>query len=1441
MAKYYSKRNRTRKSLIATLCAVAVTCTGLAAACAPAEEEDNPSKPTREDSQVLKNGNFEYFNVPEDAVYLINGVNDWTLGGSSSVMSGIIGTTTSAWDKLTDSDLKSKLDYNNDISSSDDDYVDYNSMKSSDILYKDTYSALLEDDKIEESKIKLQGAEQYYGITDINESASPITGKFDGETVYKNGDDGQYYFDSDFTKPIRTALISNPGSHYGEFNEDDTKLGDKTLHKDEEGYLYLDEEEKLPVGNVLMIHNYYNDGKYNGLQQYYTSSSITLDQNTSAEISLWVKTSNLRFDQGYSALNEQDKGAYVEVIQTVSGTTLDSFVIKNINTEKIIANAKTDGVTTTESNGWMNYTIYVNGCDFASSTIQIRLGLGYTGEDEKCTGYAFFDDVTVTKYRSLESEGCSYNQHKNDLVNTSCNLTSDEEEKVFIADKELRANVDNRNQYDFYYAIDLASEIGENVYKSVSFTADNVKAGLTTDKTDDKTYATSLTNEATVSGIGSKTESGLSLVKGNDGRPTSNDLLGAFAYNHTFTASQFKGVDYSKLLNEGLTGEGALPDAKGNMLVMLSAWGAAYTSTLTNDSFTLNQDEYLLVSLWVKTSDMDGKAAATIKVYDVNNEDNAQTLSLETTNLKTNFEDEKDIYNGWAQCFVFVKNGLKTPQEFKIDFCFGNTAISSATLYKGGWAALADMQTLAIDEDVYNLAAAGDRTAVFSFSEDKKDDSGFEFDSETGISDIKKEISNLSNYDGLNGSNSLVSNNENRPYFDTSNTNKLAGLINRDYAESYETWQTIYTSFGAASANWDDVFGKDCYQPLIIINNLRYYADKADATETTYSNYYVLVENERDYASSDIITANGKHYAQATEWNEETTYYSISDIVNYGFVSNSKTISANGYETISVKVKVSEGAVAYIYLVDANNTRNLLSYSTPVYSFNYDEEGNVLDAPYDSEWKETEHRSHIVYTLRDDGLYEAKGSEDNKLYANLYNLTKSYKNYKFEHDTFYDKEGNAVSFDDLVDGEEYYPSATDRSKYADHYLVAKNGTRVYEYIDGTYYYLEYDKNDKAYKTTVAVENFDKDLANYKSWNEDLFVKVENTNGEWLTVNFFIHTGSESKNYRLELWSGSRTETGVENFNAAKPGAVAFDYSAYSVTSSNYSTLINEYSGNIIAAYQELLGDELANVTSNNESISYYEELTASLIEEGKLNQADVDAKLGAFGYEAKYYTYNLYDSAAYVPFNANTASEGDTGYDYKAADYSETLAYLTCKDEEQNSYNVFADYSAVDQSISMNSSNDTDDGDEDEETETNFGDLMLYIASIILVVVLLITLISLLVRKLIKVLRKNNSAKTNSKNAYRQRDRYIKKLRIVKEEVEEVPATETTPDEAPEEETENAPEEEAPAEETVEVTEDAPAETTEETPDEEATQTADEVPAEETPAESDEGDKPEEK
>lgn len=1466
MAKNNYFRSKKRKSAIAFLAAAAISCTGFAAACAKTEEEEKPTAlaPKQEDTQLLKNGNFEFFNYPSDeyikdgkAVYLIKTADSWTrTGDSSNAMSGIIGTSSYEWDRLTASDLKGKLEYNADLKTTDDDYVDYNGMKARDLLYKDTYAALLSSSDVDESYIKYQTYEDYFGITErdgkhyFGNKEVKKKEVAEGETA-----DSEYYFvngDGTLGESVRFALIDNPGTPYKITDTDSESYytdenGKKvTVYKDENGNHYYDSELKFPCDNVLMVHNYPANNNYNGISQYYSSQTLTLEANTAAEISVWVKTSDLKFDKGYSQLDDQDRGAFIEVTQSVNGTSIDSFKIKAINTEKIIEENKSDASAIEQSNGWLKYTVYVNACDFADSTIQLNLGLGQSANSEKCTGYAFFDNVSVEKFRSLDEKALdsngnetsefksSYNAHAAEITanKTSCTLTSDADDKIFIADTDIRYGTGARHSKHFRYLIDLASENGtgaDSVYKSVTFGQANTSAKLTSEKSDGKLYAAgtldgeTVKNNATLSGVGNG-DSGNnynlpdSLKSGID---TSKDLVGVFGTNGI---SGIAGFDYSAKLNNALTGANGFDKLPGynsanNMLVMLSARGAAYTSTVTDTLFTLGYDERMIVSFWLKTSDMNGSTAATVKITDVDDEDNSASFTLDTTDKKTTFGDDEDIYNGWVHCFLFVENTCDDKDEisgeylkktFKIDFSFGVTDIvsSSASSFDYGWAAIANLQTLTVSEKIYDLTSAGDSSVKFSFSTEDNDTDNKVFTEASGISDVKKEIANPSDYYGVNGGSSYVSDNAYSDGYDAQNTNTLAGLINREGAESYANWNEITKAFlnTEAAKSWNDVFGEDCYQPLIIINNLRQYSENASANEHTYKNYYV--EAESDYSGA-TVAYNGKNYRKVTaddKYDENTNYYSFA--VNYGFISESKNVAADSYQTVSVKVKVSDGANAYVYLVDAN-TREVLSYSTPKYTFYYDDEGNVLNKAYDKDdMTDEEHRAAIVYKLRKDGLFDSADSTDTALYANLNNLVKSYKYYKYEtvgkyfKDTENGKGVNEILFDDLVDGETYY---YENGKVADHFLCTSGGKRVYEYVDGTYYYLvngerknevkPFDTNKAPYR--YVADNADTSyMANVNKENSSF-----DANG-WTTVNFFLHTGSKSLDYRIEVWNGARGNSGINSDGTYTTGAVAFDYSAYSASSDNYANLRSEYEAKLINQYKNVLESKnlLDRIDTKTETVAYFESLIKELTEKGELTADDVK---NVDGYKALYYTYTLYDSDTYEPFNADVAEDGETGYDYKISEYEETLGFFTYKNEEDNSYNVFADYSAVDKNIEKATVDDG--GDDDTNDDDNPTNIWLYVASIILVVALLVTLVSLLLRDVLKKNRRTKSEKSLQKNNYRQRKRYMRKLHLVENEETEDngeadSATETESTDTAEEtvETVEEPAEEVPAEESAE-------------------------------------------
>ena len=1393
MSKRNYKKSRLKYVFLAFTCATAFAFSGIAAACGDNSSETEPEKTTsKEDTQLLKNGNFEFFTVPEkkedgnEPEYLIKAVDSWSHGGTGSyTMSGIISTSETAWGKISDPELADKLDYNNELDSSASnylsEYVDYNGMKSSDLLYKDQYEALRSEDDYKE-----------------------------GETIPEN----------------RKDRIANPKTHYN-VTEKNGKLytvdGDEVFVDENGEYFLEDKNDKgeygKPISNVLMLHNYQTS--HNGIAQNYSSVNVDLPANTAAEISVWVKTAHLKFSQGKDVT--QDRGANITVTQNVGGSNIDKFMISCINTEKLLEEKKIDD----KYNGWVQYTVYVNACDFAATTIGIELGLGEKGYTTE--GYAFFDDVTVTKYVSLDQSE-SFKANADKLTDTTCNLSADESEKIYKVDSYQRNDGQvNKKQFseNFHYFIDLASETdnGGSTYTPVNFgnSAYNVKAGLTID---DDNYVSSK-NSDFKSNMANFDYSGCRLpftsdLK-NNGLKTDGDYLQFVKTGYEFKQSD---TEYYEKLNSALGGAANLPknnkDNANNMLVMLSSYGAAYTTSfdLSVPRSGSDNDGYMIVSFWVKTSDMSGNTAATVKITQTGNDENTTKFTIDTTNKVTDIgdsDDEKDIYDGWVQCFFFVKNELEadddTSDSITVEFSFGNTVISGTDVnsYKPGWVALANMQYLSVDEDIFSYTGSGDFTASLTISEEaEKNAQVFDGAYANQSQEIKKDMVNASSYKGVNGGSAAVKNKGHVSIpFDEFNNNadvygdgsKFAGLINKEHfvddesAYKDKSWYTtLLDNFNASGLDalsaWNKIFGEKSVQPLVITNKTRTsYIEEKGATKDTYKNYYV----KNDDGDFEKVAADA-------EFDEKETYYSLQKVMNYGYIGENKQVSADGYSTISVRVKVSANAIAYVYLVDTSAGKSLLSFSAPTYSFYYDVEGNVLKAEPKDDATVSEQRANVLYTLRDDGLYEDK---DGNLYANTWNYSKLYY---IEDMTYYDESGKTYSIEDLVDGVTYYD---EDGIEADHYLVTGDGLKIYQYIDGSYHYIV---NGKTQSERVLPFDYHYARYSFKGVSEDYMVKIvgsehldKDKNPEWVTVTFVVHAGSAAKSYRLELWSGERTEYTTEGNKEG--GAVIFDYSYTSVSSDDAK---NEYEQEIINAYLNVLSKvpgALDTIDTTGENIAFFEELVEKLLKDNPSYKTEYPELLtiNPYNYKSHYYTYSLYDSADFQPFNKTTASDGATGYDYSVADQSESLAYLQVNDG--NEYSVFVDYSAIDKSISLNNPTDSDNDDEDDGNKGSDGSIWLLASSIILVVALLFAIVAIFLRDAIKKARRN---KVTSKNTYDQRkaNRYKRKLHLTQEETIEVDANGADAEaEVPAKEVE-----EVPAAETVEETADEVEETTPDEP-----------------------------
>ena len=1425
--KYHSKHGIMRKISIALLSGVMVASLGFAAACTTDDNSSDDSSSTPVDTQTILNGNFEFFSDSDDETRIIYTPDSWTAsvsGQTNYSMNGIIDTSKRGWDAISASDLATRLEDNYNLDENDENYddlyVDYNGMRARDIPYADPHSALASD-ATDEDKALIDNPLTHDIIVNSDGSYSYTDENGDVQPIYV-GDDGRYYTDEANTE--------------------------------------------LYESHVLMVHNYRNiDQRYGTAQGYTSSSTVTLDPNTAAEISVWVKTSDLMYNRNGDT-PEEGLGAYIAVEQSVGDNTIDTFYIEAINTSNV-----------TENNGWVQYTVYVQGCDFATSVVSIEVGLGLANDDGDYSrvleGYAFFDDIECTVYPNLsrsenynEADAAGYivNSATHDDADTVCTISDSDDEKVFSYDS-FKSNADFAAGYGRNFLIDLTSrqERADNALSSA-----NASAALTKD---DDNYVTSGSTPSFIN-VGTK-DNGTTLLNHTLNLGTDNDVIGTFTLgtlSGELSSSSSAGAQrYATLIEDVLSNASSLPGASDDTtaLMLLSSRGAAYTSTISgeNDSFTVEAGGYKMISFWVRTSDMSGFTAATISIYDEADEETSASLTVDTTDITFDAGDEEDIYGGWLQCFFFVENPLDAEKTFKIDFSFGTTSTikdTTAASYKAGWAAIANVQTFSVDEDVFSLASTGTYAASFSFESTDNRENNY-MDSVYGSlsNNIESNITRPSSYDGVNGgsANVVYKDTIDPDNADKRNDNGNAGLINKDYfgnyieaaqgdsSGSYAWLESLLASNGLqlsqinaaneAAGIWNDIFGSSSVQPLLIVNALRVFDDGTAA-------------------------------------------------MNYGFLASSATtVSSSSYQAITVRVKVSAGAAAYVYLTEDGSRTDISSFSLPKYSFWYDAAGNVLDSEPDYDDDSYEARDHIVYYTREDGLYE--DSEGN-LYANMYNYSRVY----YAEDVEYWAAGadEAVILEEADSDTVYYISKEEAAKtdgtgiQVPHYLVADNSdgttTRVFRYEDSVYRYIITDTDSDGNSTVsysepvsnfvIGSENGGADLrydntdtakqlysvidARYDSEGRlfggataetaNLSALGYDKNGNyvadtWQTVTFYVHTGDEEVSYSLELWSGARETSGVTtdgtthtvNNDGSVPGSyVIFDYSNETVDESTFGNLTTAYSDEIKAGYLEifreygLLSKGLIKDTEQN--ISYYKNLYDGFVESGKLVPADIadnenvkDSYDKITSYEAMYYTYSLYDDAGYVPFNMDTAADGETGYNYNPDDYSETLVYLSISDRENNSMSVFVDYSATD--VTVESGTVDDGGSTDDTTTESDTNVWLLVASIVLAVVLIFTLISIFVRDLIKKRRRNRKY---VKNVYSgKRKHYIRKLGITESAVEEGAkdgegeATESQANEAPAENAEdNADDAEA----------DAPAETTE---------SADEGSSEEAESEKSEG------
>ena len=1187
-----AKNKQSRKLRIATLALSAIMSVAassfLFTACSQTTEDEDTKTETRTDTQTFANGNFEYFS-DNDGAYRIASPESWT-SSSGSNDSGVSASSSVAKSGIVDTSFNWNQFY--------DAYNTYNE-------YKD-----IDDDE------DVELPDPYY--TDIDNNYD-----IPGWDVAKAAAEDDQDPDEAAIKEAASAI--NPGTPFAAKETEDETNGT----------------------HVLMLHNYRSNKM--GTASRYTSSSITLAAGTAAEISVWVKTAQMSYNDGKPV--DGNRGAYIKINNTVGGASQDALVVRNIDTAGVESN-----------NGWVQYTFYINASPYATTTFTVELGLGMQAEGkdtnkyEYVQGYAFFDDLKYTVMQSKDfDEAVSENVPANQALKLDLSYGSDL--------SKLDASAATKN----YFSIDL---------DSTNLSEMNIPSVSATDTVDSRgnTVATYF-----------KDSSSLTANAAQDKNLSGLKQASALTEDNGYTKNFVK--DFEKFNSLAFGG------SDKNVLVLYSSLGAPYTATLNNDNvsgapFKLAKDKSMLISFWVKTFDLQGGTGATVTLVDGETETSIGAVDTTTLTAVSLVDDEKkadkatlkqyeDIFDGWQQCFFFVTNTTDKELEFSLKFSYGPTTISGTTLssYQEGYAAFTGFAYQQLSDEEYAVKSTGTYAVEVSLKGDEVTSSNsFDDVAYTDSETIKTDVADPRNYKGVYGNSTYVGGAMlEDPAMNAENAYANAGLINKDYTDEgngYDGslgWMSVlkanYPTYADAiklsNEMWNAIFGEDCNQPLLIANTVK----------------------------------------QA-----------------YGFVGTSTSISSSSYTQVTLRVKLSGKTTANIYLIESSAKdkgeklyTDTLKYSSGV-SYRYDKDGNVVSKePSDKDFNA---KTDTLLYKQSNGLWSTtKDHSGDVWYANLTNFQK-------------DDDGNLIDSDKNIV-----------------YYVAENEQ---EKADGIYYRYKTD-NDTL---EVKVKDFtasDVDLTGatvQSAVEKQLSRTVYNDSdspSDWIYVRFFIASGDESKNYRLEVWSGSRDAQTQNNANTF----VAFDVVSYSsLDQSSFDSLVSE---NLDEYAQSL---DLRNAEELKES---YEK--------------NPDTYINGTDTQLVYYHYSLFDDDDYKSFDANYSEDSDSYADYDPSTYSNSVSYFNYRHDIAGTeyYDTFVNYSTYEVTVATSTEDDTTT--EEDTANTPEYNVWLLVASIVLAIVLVFTLIALLIRKLLANIRKKS---VHNKPMYdNKRKRYIRKLRLEESEHDE--------------------------------------------------------------------------
>lgn len=171
---------------------------------------------------------------------------------------------------------------------------------------------------------------------------------------------------------------------------DDEKLDEETAIKINELIATAFGNPSVPTGvtgkKIYMLNNYVDANNGIGTAQKVTSSkTFTLSKNGYGKFTVWVNTAHVK------SANVLDNGANIRVTSTVASVTQGDYAISSINT----------------NGAWAKYEIFVEGSEFADTTLKLSLGLGYgNGSSVFAENYAegtvYFDECAFEEIEKAD-------------------------------------------------------------------------------------------------------------------------------------------------------------------------------------------------------------------------------------------------------------------------------------------------------------------------------------------------------------------------------------------------------------------------------------------------------------------------------------------------------------------------------------------------------------------------------------------------------------------------------------------------------------------------------------------------------------------------------------------------------------------------------------------------------------------------------------------------------------------------------------------------------------------------------------------------------------------------------------------------------------------------------------------------------------------------------